>query len=578
MSLHLPQALSRGALLLLAMALATGCYNPRKDKGLVPRMPTVSTVGTVHAGPGDLDDADKEGRVKFEAPLFDVKEERRVGDVTIRKGAKVQALYLQGSLVLPPDFEWIKIWRSDFAYAKRYGSKHIVRIDLETEEEEVTPFTALEGARAKRHGLGRPIGVVDEGGKLLKIALLGDDGRLVRLIERVERRSFEQGPQPVDALKGGGYIAHHVGEQGEQFDVIYNAQGVPISPPLSPVLRLLPEKLEGDLAFAVKTDPERELYWPLREDGTLYAKPEALVGLRPVYAGYNTDLWHAWVAVWRTDDGERSTFLHATTDPEKLVASRQDAAFEDIEYATYKSPSTHPSERHFLLATFIFRSPGAPGYLIGQPGGGQPLVPRVFATVAEARAYLRDMDRATAARNREDEAREYQAYLARKEQADRKEQLKRKKEYEAYKANEAKVDKLLADRKYKEARDLAWKTSPHAIRRAVLAAVRAGQTDHLTSVDLAEGRLGAEGADVQRIKAALQSAQARESGVSSGGGSAWTGWSPSASTSYSSSLPKSSSGKSVQSILDNARWQSQLNYLSGKQSWGYLDGNTVRRR
>ena len=130
--------------------------------------------------------------------------------------------------------------------------------------------------------------------------------------------------------------------------------------------------------------------------------------------------------------------------------------------------------------------------------------------------------------------------------------------------------------KYAEARDLAWKTSPHAIRRAVLAAVRAGQTDHLTSVDLAEGRLGASGADLQRIQVAIQSAQARESGVSTGG-STWTSWSPSASASYPRSPPSSSSGKSVQSILDNARWQSQLNYLSGKQSWGYLDGNRVRR-
>lgn len=575
MSLHLPQALSRGALLLLATALATGCYNPRKDKGLVQVTYTASpTVGTVHAGPGDLDDADKNGRVKYEAPQFDVKAERRVGDVTIPKGARVQALFLQGRLVLPPDFEWIKLWRSDFAYAKRYGSKRIVRIDLETEEEEVAPFTALAGARTGRYGSGRPLGVVDEGGTLLKIALLGEDGRVVRLLERVERRSFDEGPQPVDALKGGGYIAHHVGEQGEKFDVIYNAEGVPISPPLTPVLRLLPVAHDGDLSFAVRTDPERALYWPLREDGTHYAKPEALVGLRPVYAGSNEDLWYAWIAVWRTDDGERSTFLRATTDPEKLLASRQDAAFEDLEYATYKSRSTHPSERGGTLETFISRSPGAPGYIIG-PAGGQPLVQRVFATVAEARAYLRGMDRATDALNREHQAREYEAWLARKAQAERNEQVKRKKEYEAYRANEAKVDKLLAGRKYAEARDLAWKTSPHAIRRAVLAAVRAGQTDHLTSVDLAEGRLGAEGADVQRIQAALRSTQSRESGVSSGG-SAWTGWSPSASTSYSS-IPSSSSGKSVQSILDNARWQSQLNYLSGKQSWGYLDGNTVRR-
>jgi hypothetical protein len=105
--------------------------------------------------------------------------------------------------------------------------------------------------------------------------------------------------------------------------------------------------------------------------------------------------------------------------------------------------------------------------------------------------------------------------------------------------------------------------------------VRAGQTAHLTSVDLAEGRLGAEGADVQRIEAALRSTQAQESGVSSGG-SAWTARSPSASTS-SPSIPSSSSGKSVQSILDNALWQSQLNYLSGKQSWGYLDNYTIRR-
>lgn len=573
MPLHLSRALSRSALLLLAATLATGCYHPRKDKGLEQ---LTFGGGDLLAGPGDLDDADSSGMIRYEMPTFTLKEARKVGGVTLPEGARVEALFVQGSLVLPPEFEWIQIWRSDFAYAKRHGSKAILRIDLETGEEEVTPLTALQFARTERHGGSRRIGVISESGKPLKIALLGSDGRVVKVLEHVERRSFDKGPQPVDALTGGGYIAHHVGEQGEKFDVIYNAQGVPISPPLSPVLRLLPEQQEGDLAFAVKTDPERELYWPLREDGTLYAKPEALVGLRPVYAGYNTDLWHAWVAVWRTDDGERSTFLLATTDPEKLLASRQAAAFEDIEYATYKSQSTHPSERHFLLGTFIFRSPGAPGYIIGEPRG-QPLVPRVFATVAEARAYLRDMDRATAARNREDEAREYQAWLARKEQAERNEQLKRKKEYEAYKANEAKVDKLLAEKKYAEARDLAWKTSPHAIRRAVLAAVRAGRTDHLTSVDLAEGRLGAEGADVQRIQAALQSAQARESGVSSGG-SSWTSWSPSASTSYSSSIPSSSSGKSVQSILDNARWQSQLNYLSGKQSWGYLDGNTVRRR
>lgn len=377
----------------------------------------------------------------------------------------------------------------------------------------------------------------------------------------------------MDGLKGGGYIAHHVGEQDEKFDVIYSAEGVPISPPLTPVLRLLPVKAGDALAYAIKADPERELCWPLREDGTLYAKPEGLVGLRPVYAGFNTELWYGWVAVWRTEEGERSAFLHATTDPQRLLASRQGAVSEDLEYAMYKSAN------HATYDTFISRSPGASGYVIGQPGGqpgGQPLVPRVFATAAEARAHLREMDRVTDARTREHEAREYEAYLARKAAAERGEQVKRQKEYETYKANEAKVDQLLAGGKYAEARDLAWKTSPQAIRRAVLAAVRAGQTGHLSSVDLAEGRLGASGADLQRIQVALQSAQQRESGVSTGG-STWTSWSPSASTSYPRSPPSSSSGKSVQSILDNARWQSQLNYLSGKQSWGYLDGNRVRR-
>jgi hypothetical protein len=147
MSHRLPQALSRGALLLLAMALATGCYNPRKDKGLVELQYTQVAVqaGLLQAGPGDLDDADKSGMVRYEAPRFDVKAERRVGDVTIPQGARVQALFVQGRLVLPPDFEWIKVWRSDFAYAKRYGSKGIVRIDLDTRKEEAAPFTALAG-------------------------------------------------------------------------------------------------------------------------------------------------------------------------------------------------------------------------------------------------------------------------------------------------------------------------------------------------------------------------------------------------------------------------------------------------
>lgn len=566
---------------LLVGASVAGCggYDVRKDSGL-KSTEFHNTENDDHPDGIEMPGFNREILRKYEDAVFELREDRVMAGVRVRKGTKLQSLaHLRGGTILPAEFSWLKMMDESWAYAKRPGIDAVLRIDLKTKREERLPFDELRGARDARNGGGRPIGVVRTPGnkQFMKVVFLKADGRVASMIERVEIRSFEQGPQPVDALRAGGYIAHHIGEDGEPVDMIYNEAGVPISPKLTPVLRLVPDGDENSyLAFAIRTDLTRELYWPLRPDGTIHPKPDDLVGLQPVMNRTNyTPAWMGWLAMWKGADGERLAYLPRTAGIAAIIESRADAIYDDI-------VSAKGYDRGVEL--FIMRVAGAKGYALRDRERNYALHAEAsFPTSGDAFKYLQDIERAKDEQAREQRRKEevvkqaqYAQYLV--EAAEREKQARERLKAEDTKrrAGWRQIDDLMRARKYIAARDLARKLGDHeGARQAILKSVEADQLSELSSTDLASVLDEARDQEAQKIRGTISMRQITEEaarrpermwgdGGSGGGGTHTT-------------TSTSGGGAAVQAIQDNARWQSQLNYLSGNQSWGYSDNGRIRR-
>jgi len=484
----------------------------------------------------------------------------------------------QERLVVPPEYLELCPLRSDVALGKHHLSKQWERLDLDSGQRTALPFDELVRVRSGRRpndGPTRWVGATGQQDGRWTIVLLSEDGHAVSTLPDVAGKSFEEGPQPLDYLPGGGYVVHFdpVGE--EAFDRIYNVDGFAASPPLPPLLRMLGDAEQAPVILhAIVLDQARGLCWPVLDDGSIMPKPDDALGLRPLP---DTTSPQGWAAGWQTAAGERWAILpRFRIEGRELLASREQACFTDVAC----QPRKARGGEGFTLtrATWIARD-AATGTTMAYDARGAELQPILAMAASSMAAAAREVLQLSTAATRTARAEvDNRVRLAQEEEARRVAALEIANR-EARKRRDAQlreIDRLLAERSFAKADEYAWQIGSHAEVFVHIADAAKGSIDQLSLGTLnVASRLGANqdlfrNAFRARVAALNAASSPQQFGDSGASGSSTHDWQPSK---YTGSSDVNSSKR----IFDNMRQQSMDNYLSGKQSW-YFSGNSSTRR
>jgi hypothetical protein len=524
---------------------------------------------------------------------FDLVQDKVVDGTPLRAGTRLFGIELDGAWIAPPRYAEVHFWRSDFAFVKRHGQLLWHRLDAATGSEEPLPFATLAWARQRCVGLdwarGYGIAPDPDDPALRQVWLLDDDWRIVRTLRRVRpgREDYPPIPQAVESLPEGAYVVHHVGQDGQPFDVVYDRAGRPMSPELAPLARFADGSQLSDLRFAVQSHPLRKLYWPLGADGRVQPKPPQMVGLRPVYTSdfgsLDSGFFAGWIAHFADGDGERLAWCPRELPFHPEQAERA-AVWSELEPQPRKRPDSSLCD-----PVFVARRRGDDRFVVLANDLRTQALPAVFASRVEALAGLAGANaRADAAF--QEECRRYWADLREREAREKREAEEAYARWQQAKAAEqAKCDAALAElrttireqgadaglaaaRKAKRADQTGWREQ---IAEAALAAVD-GRSTTLTMQDLIDASDATANFIVRtrlrdeldrRFGAELRAMQAPTFQPMS----AYFN-SPAYTNGSSGSPPTAPAGRgpSVGDTMANARWQSQLNFLSGQSScyWG----------
>lgn len=537
---------------------------------------------------------------------FTLRRERILASQTVPTGTVLHGLCVDESWIRPPMFADAWFWRPDFAMVKHVGDAHWTRLDLRTGQEERMPFRRLVTAR-RLAGVdtnhARVVGIDDDpsAAGLCTIWLLDRDWRIAaelpRVLPKAERNGLFWPDQPIEVLDKA-YVVHHRNEACADVDVVYDLAGKPLSPPLEPLRRLAEEGSNGKVHFAIRTEPAADLYWPLHDDGTITPKPAHVAGIKVFERGAFDHTGHApfvgGVVIGTVGDEERFAFVHPSnwygqTAIEALAKSNF-RAMEAVEYH-YADPGHYDRNQGYSggslltkLGFVVHRVAENDWHLVGPSGdgilgNGSPT--REAAYLALAR-YTKEND-ATYLAESERRRQQYEYAMSWRERRDaaaaRHEQAVRAamKELEQ-KCKGTQVAEGLALARTRRDRDLA---GAEAFVRFVLhCAEQTGTTVPTDDMECAR-RITTDPTLQDRLLSCLQrrdpqqyppaAATSRDFG-GAGGGSSGSG-----SAGGTSASPPVWSGPSVADTLSNARWSSQLSYLSGQTS-SYWGSNGVNRR
>ena len=330
--------------------------------------------------------------------------------------------------LIEPEFEDL-VGYQKIVYGKRFGVDTWVRFDMSgpKPKEEPTPYTVVTRlAYSYVEGSGyndndRWVGMEP---KAHRLTLFDRDGKPAITFNDVV------GTDPkyaVDLLRqDGALIVHHYG-----YDRIYARDGTPLSPELPGFSIIYVMESQYGMApqltakvFGVRTDPKRERYWLLKDDGRTMPKPDDLIGLEPLKGQYlSFDFWNGWLVWWKTPAGERCARVSVkeATSLEALMASRERAEF--VEWTTSWDNQLNTFED-------IVRRADKPTYEVYRYGNR--MTDRTFASakdadkwlgetrVAESEARWKAVQAADAAR-REELARQERARYAAEQERKRKE-------------------------------------------------------------------------------------------------------------------------------------------------------------
>lgn len=261
--------------------------------------------------------------------------------------------------LIPAKYSEVVLINQDLAFVRQPGAATLSRYDIRTKKLTPTPYISVDYATSevwrKRDannikGLGYFGVEAEPGGRTTTISLLAPDGsvtaRITGVVKWDSKADMPYERYPVEALEGGGFVVHRLDEDGHIADQIYTPEGrvaSPVLPPI-PLFRMEIGEQRSAHLFALETDRQRSLLWPLINPEMIAAKPANLIGMRPVDGQFavgsyqaskgsnhtisgsppnrsepfGKEMWcydcseytsprtiFAWAALWQTDRGER---------------------------------------------------------------------------------------------------------------------------------------------------------------------------------------------------------------------------------------------------------------------------------
>lgn len=287
--------------------------------------------------------------------------------------------------ILPPLYEELS-GMGTLIFGKRFGQARWVRIDLSGSkpQESPSPYSVVRRIprdAMQRDSIGRGdqwVGVDASSGQ---VVFLDPQGAALFTVDGL--RTPQEPRSSITVMRGGAaFVVSHADS-----DRIYAADGTPRSPAIPRVSKLFlfesnlaANTFSGQSVVAVKLDPERPLYWPISNDGSILPKPDDLIGLEPMkidYGSYHHLVgWRVW---WDTPEGERCARVATqggVVDLRALMASRAQADYTEIEVVR---------QGEYQLND-IRRRAGQERYEIHR--WDQIQHPERFASLAEAREWL----------------------------------------------------------------------------------------------------------------------------------------------------------------------------------------------
>lgn len=588
--------------LCLPLVLVACTSSPLQDPTLTPKPMPCGTL-LVDAGTPHLPYALAGKSVDGGSQPFELRSERSIDGRTLPAGTVVHGLLDEGDWVRPPQFADAWFWRRDFAMVKRFGDESWIRLDLASGREERMPFRRLVTAR--RHNdndlaHGRAVGVDADPGSpdLCCLWLLDDDWRIAAKLERVipgpEREGYYWPSQAVEVLDRA-YVVHHRNEAGADFDVVYDLAGKPLSPPLEPLRILAADSRPSRLLGAIRTEPGADIYWPLHDDGTITPKPDHIAGIRVIERGMGdrtgrSPFW-CGIVIGEVGGEPRVAVLgpyewHGQAAIEALAKSDY-RAVESVEYR-YADPGDYDRRNGYTGATLrtlygliVHKISTGQWHIVGREGSG--VIGLAYPTREAAYAEL-------ARYNQQNDA----THLAESE--------RQRKEY----------DYAMSWRERRVAREAEYANAVKAALQQMMQQFR--REDHTAALEFARGRRDQDGAGADayarfvahcaengfekvplddlelarsiatesslqdRLLAELQRDYSEKypvaASVAAGSGGGFDGGGSSRGSGPAAPVW---SGPSVGETLNNARWNSQLNYLSG-QTNSYWSSSGVQRR
>lgn len=287
------------------------------------------------------------------------KNNRKVQGGTLKAGETVTGFSRAKSVcdgwLVPPDFAEVVPVHTGLFYVRVPGSTTMSIFRPGAKAAEPTPFTEIRFASSRvngapdsrnEKGLGY-YGIQPTGdGRTQTVSFLGADGNVMGTAENVVTWEKDDDMpwqrRPVEAFEQGGFVVHRLGADGQIMDQIFTETGIEASPPLPaiPLFRAEVSDYVSATIFAMETDRDRDLLWPILSPDMLSAKPANLLGMRPIdgyYAHdqtwishdiyypasklpvpYAAEMWcldcaahqparkvHGWAVLWQTERGER---------------------------------------------------------------------------------------------------------------------------------------------------------------------------------------------------------------------------------------------------------------------------------
>lgn len=245
-----------------------------------------------------------------------------------------------------PEFGELLMPAPGVVFGRLYGEKTLLRLatDGSGQHQRIDPQTltwAVTNDRPNNYGLipaegtARPVVVVyDAAWK--EAFRLRDAVPASAPPEHAALSMLFQNSHPVERLADDTVLAHHVDPDGKFYDVLYDPQGRPVSPPLPQLLRVP----TGETTRQYIVPIAGKLYWPITPAGSPEPLPGHVLGLMPLISRAQWQLTYldrlqGWAVKARFKDGTRWAVIRDLAALRANAIPASEFVYEDLTFPDY---------------------------------------------------------------------------------------------------------------------------------------------------------------------------------------------------------------------------------------------------